>query len=58
MLRRIALENWHQIIPVISLALTGSAFLILVLRACFAKKETMQHASHLPLQPDDPHEKK
>jgi hypothetical protein len=57
MLRRIILEDWHHIIPLISLALTASAFLILVLRACFNKKETIQHAAHLPLQSDDPHEK-
>jgi hypothetical protein len=57
MLRRLVLDNWHQLISVLSFALTASAFIILVIGISLAKKETIEHAAYLPLQPDDSHEK-
>ena len=64
MFKRIIYEEWHTVVPVIGFILTASAFILILLRAFFTKKDKINHMSHLPLEQDDqpasinPHEKK
>lgn len=54
MFHRVALENWHEIVPYVCFALICGAFVIIVLRAILMKKTEVERISRLPLdQPTD-----
>lgn len=53
MFQRVALENWHEIVPYICFALVAGVFLVIVIRAVRMKKSEIDRISALPLQDDE-----
>ncbi len=53
MFQRIIYDDWTSIVPLISFWLTFGVFLLIVLRAMFLKKTTIQHMENLPLEDGD-----
>lgn len=53
MFRRVALENWHEIVPYICFALVAGVFLVIVIRAVRMKKSDIERISSLPLLDDE-----
>lgn len=54
MFKRVIFENWTEAIPELSFWLTFGVFLAIILRACFMKKEKLEHLENLPLEDQAP----
>ena len=54
MFRRVVLENWQSILPVIGFVLIAGVFFFAVLKAILSGKERCDRAARLPLD-DEPH---
>lgn len=53
MFKRIIYDDWTSIIPQVSFWLTFTVFIIIALRACLLKKDTVHHLETLPFQDGD-----
>lgn len=53
MFQRVALENWHEVVPYVCFALIAGVFLIILVRALRMKKSEVDRIASLPLQDDD-----
>jgi len=53
MFKRLVLEEWQTVIPIIAFAFTFIVFLYFVVRAILLKQPQIQHLSHLPLEKDE-----
>lgn len=56
MLRRILVEDWMNVIPIISFAIFATVFIIVTVRAIRLGKSKRDHMASLPLD-DHPSEK-
>lgn len=53
MFKRIIYDDWTTIIPILSFWLTFGVFLIIVMRAVFLRKKTVNYMKNLPLEDED-----
>ena len=56
MFKRIVLEDWHHLVPLISFGTAFAIFVFLSLRTLLMKKKRVDELANLPLE-DDPYEK-
>ncbi len=50
MFKRIILEDWHQLVPLISFGTAFAVFVFLSLRTLFMKKKRIDELANLPLE--------
>lgn len=53
MFKRLILEEWQMVIPVVAFALTFAVFLVLSAKAILLGKKQSDHMASLPLANDD-----
>ncbi|MFK5922172.1 MAG: hypothetical protein QM496_08325 [Verrucomicrobiota bacterium] len=53
MFKRLILEEWQMVIPVVAFALTFAVFLVLSAKAILLGKKQSEHMASLPLANDD-----
>ncbi len=53
MFKRLILEDWHMLIPVVAFLLTFAVFLVLSVKALLMGKKQSEHMASLPLLKDD-----
>lgn len=53
MFKRVALENWHEVVPYIGFGLIAASFVAIVIWALRMKQMDVDHAAHLPLLDDE-----
>ncbi|MCF6311245.1 MAG: hypothetical protein L3J39_02230 [Verrucomicrobiales bacterium] len=58
MFKRLILEEWQMVIPVVAFALTFGVFLILSAKAILLGEKQSEHMASLPLANDDGSQKK
>ncbi len=49
MFKRLVIEDWQQVLPVIAFSLTFGIFLVLSVRALLMKRSKADYMAHLPL---------
>lgn len=53
MFKRLILEDWQMVIPVVAFVLTFGVFLVLSIKALLLGKKQSEHMANLPLAKDD-----
>lgn len=53
MFKRLILEDWQMVIPVVAFVLTFGVFLVLSIKAILLGKKQSEHMANLPLAKDD-----
>lgn len=54
MFKRVILEDWQNLIPVIAFGFAFAVFIVLSLCAILMKREKADHLARLPLDKDQP----
>ncbi len=54
MFKRLILEDWTHVVPILAFALTFLVFLYFVIRAFMLKRSHLEHLAQLPLDEEQP----
>ncbi len=54
MFKRLILEDWQSLAPLIAFAATFLVFLFFAVRALLMKQAQVKHMAHLPMEKDTP----
>jgi hypothetical protein len=53
MFKRLELESWHEVLPIIGFALTAAVFLVAIIRALMLHRDKAEELAALPLDLDN-----